>query len=351
MWQFGEDRVSQLALQKHPKRTIAFRPARQQDARLMYKPQSPSLKRRITVLFMLICGISIIATSSSMAAPYTAFFGPLITTLSNRVAVLNNQTDKASVTQKNAILKDLAVLGKTSTSEATDLRNAILIAKSLAKSTPDYATTFHPILENIFIGFYNDTSNLVTSVQNTISAMPDTSCKTKAQAALNLAVAAISSLSPTDFAAFSKALISAGKNGLKAQTLAISSSCTGSGGSDTVTMTVNGTSWTASNGSVGAGYGSSTHELDFGGQEGNASSLSLVLLGLTGTGTFSNSMYGSYTVFNAATYSINSGTVTITTFDIAHNTIAGTFSFSASSGSSIVTVTQGSFDIKHLSVH
>jgi hypothetical protein len=300
---------------------------------------------------MLIGGISIIATSSSMAAPYTAFFGPLITTLSNRVAVLNNQTDKASVTQKKAILKDLAVLNTTSTSEATDLKNAILIAKSLAKSTPDYTTTFHPILVNIFIGFYNDTSNLVTSVQNTISALPDTSCRTKAQAALNLAVAAISSLSSTDFTAFSKALTSAGKNGLKAQTLAISSSCTGSsGGSDTVTMTVDGTSWTASNGSVGAGYGSSTHELDFGGQEGSASSLTLVLLGVTGTGTFSNSIYGSYTVFNASTYSINSGTVTITTFDIAHNTIAGTFSFSASSGSSIVTVTQGSFDIKHLSV-
>jgi len=264
MWQFGEftgeDRVSQLALQKHSKSTLAFRHARPEDARLMYKPQSPSLKHRITVLFMLIGGISIIATSSSMAAPYTAFFGPLITTLSNRVALLNNQTDKASVAQKKAILKDLAVLNKTSTSEATDLRNAILIAKSLAKTTPDYTTTFHPILENVFIGFYNDTSNLVTSVQNTISAMPDTSCKTKAQATLNLSVAAISSLSSTDFAAFSKALISAGKNGLKAQTLAISSKCTGSsGGSDTVSMTVDGTSWTASNGSVGAGYGSSSH--------------------------------------------------------------------------------------------
>ncbi len=310
-------------------------------------------------------GLSLFVPATLPAAPDTPHFGPLITGLQTRFAALSNDTSKVATKQKLAINKALALLLNTdSTSEATDLKNAVTVAASLVKAFPaDFATpqpggaTFETLLIGTFIGFDNDISNLVHTAQILITGLPASPCRTKAQAVLNQAVAKLPPPTVTDLTNYSKNLGSALKAVLSGQALAVSKACTGAGGgavnSVAMTMTVNGLPWTAAKGDSGAQYTQNTHELIIGGhQNNNNSDVAVVVEGVTGTGTYTANLSGNYTVYapSSLLYFVNGGQVTVTTFDLVGHKIGGTFSFTAASGTNQVTATQGVFSTKFLTV-
>ena len=310
-------------------------------------------------------GLSLLAPSAAQAAPYTDHFTALIAGMESRSAALSNNTSKVAHKQQLALTKSLALLNTRSTSETTDLKNAVTITKSLFVAFPsDFAnpqptgTTFQALLENVFIGFDSDLSNLVHSAQLAINLLPASTCRTKAQAALNQAVAALPPLTVTDFTAYSTALGNALKSVIKGQAFAISKACTapaggGGGGTDSLTMTINGSTWSAAKGSAGSQYTQNTGELIIGGQRNNNdSALAFVVSGVTGLGTYTANVSGNYTTYSpSALYFVNSGQLTITTFNLASHKIGGTFSFVATAGANQVTATQGTFNFIDVTVH
>ena len=312
-----------------------------------------------------ISGLSLFTPAALQAAPYTPHFGPLINGLQVRAAALSNDTSKVATKQKQAINKALALLLNTdSTSETTDLKNAVTVATSLVKAFPaDFATpqpggtTFETLLIGVLIGFDGDISNLMHAAQTVINGLPASPCRTKAQAVLNQAIVKLPAPNVTDLTTYSKDLGSALKAVLSGQVLALSKACAGAVGgpvnSVAMTMTVNGTSWVAAKGESGAQYTQNTQELIVGGhQNNNDSDVAVVVEGVTGTGTYTANVSGDYSVYTPASilYFITSGQVTITTFDLAGHKIGGTFSFVAASGTNQVAATQGVFSTKFLTV-
>ena len=323
------------------------------------------LKRIAVSLAAAIAGFSLLATPAAIAAPYTGHFAPLIAELQTRSVALSKRTSKIERNQKLAIDRILALLQRTvSTSEIRDLNNAITITRSLIKTFPNKAgvtvasalptePTLVMLLVELFSGFNDDISNLVSTAQTTVDGLAAGSCRDKAQIFLNQAVTALEAPGVTNFTTFSQSLSVALRATLKSQALAASNACLGGGGADSLAMTVNGTAWTAATGSTGGAYTKGTKVLVLtGAQDSTNSAVSIVVAGVTGPGTYTKRISGNYaTIAPARVYFVTSGQLTITTFNLASHKLSGTFTFIAATGTNIVNTTQGTFNLKGLSVN
>ena len=165
-------------------------------------------------------------------------FDALIAELQERSALFTGSTNKTEISQKKTIDKTLTTLSKPSTSLAIDLKNVATAAKNLQKSFPNefpVLASFTPtdVLSNLFLQVYNsfhgDIAAMEHAAQEGLDAMPASSCKDKAQTALDKASADLAATGGSDFAAVFKAASTALKDTLKGQSLvALAQSCKGS---------------------------------------------------------------------------------------------------------------------------
>jgi len=331
------------------------------------QPHGHALKLNAALMAAVIGGLScLLAPAISLAVPYTDHFAPLITELKARSTTFSNRPTKIERQQKVAVDRTLALLLRTvSTSEFRDLQNAITASKILLKAFPittgpsagsalPTESTLLTILEELFTGFNGDISNMVASSQIIVGGLVAGSCHDNAQIFLNQAVAALNAPGVTNFITFYQSLSTALKATLKAEALAASNACMGGGsGSDSLAMTVNRTPWTAATGSTGGAYTQSTKVLVLtGAQDNNNSAVAIVVNGVTGPGTYTTHISGNYADFTTALlYFVGSGQLTVSTFNLNSHKISGTFTFRSTTGTNIVTATQGTFNLKGLTVN
>src|ERR1700722_19724225 len=91
----------------------------------------------VVIAVAAIGGLSLCMTAPVSADPYTTNFVALITEMQGISASLSNSVIKTEIKQKATVDKDLALLlNKVSTTELTDLKNAVTVAKSLIKTFP-----------------------------------------------------------------------------------------------------------------------------------------------------------------------------------------------------------------------
>jgi hypothetical protein len=313
----------------------------------------------------LLLGLLAFVAPRASAAPFTDHFDDLIADLQSRAAVLSNSTDKVEKKQFTTVESVLKTLeGKNSTSLATDISNLGGVAKTLGKAFPaDFPSgTFGTDLETALQGLIGDVQTGLDTTQTTLDGLGGTTCATKAQgtldAASNLVVAASAA---TDFATASKLLGSGLKSAQKAS-LAAAKCSSGSGGGggggggggsgDFMKATISGdfslnfsTPSAVPPAATYSGSGSSLSFLILGSDTFHSGTAMLIMvLGATGPGTYP--MFAGSNVATATKdYASADGTVTFTTFDLANQKAAGTFSFTASEGSATITVANGSFSV------
>lgn len=331
----------------------------------MKNPQKYQWNRNVWILAAAIISLNLFISISSEATPYTHHFTPLISELQIRSATLTNRMDQTERQQKQAVDRALALLNRTvSTSEIRDLNNAIAITKTLIKAFPGNfnasrtaALPTEPVLEalliQLFVGLNGDISNLVATAQTTVDGLAAGSCHDKAQIFLNQAVTALAAPGVTDLTSFAKSLSVALKATLRTEALAASNACMGGGtGTDSLAMTVNGTPWAAATGSTGGAYTQSTKVLVLtGAQDSDGSFVSIIVTGVTGTGTYTAHITGNYATFSPALlYFVTSGQLTISTLNLNSHKLIGTFTFVATAGANNVNATQGVFNLKGLTV-
>jgi hypothetical protein len=294
-------------------------------------------------------------------------FDALIAELQARSALFTGSTNKTEISQKKAIDKTLVALLKPSTSLATDLKNAGTAVKNLQKVFPTEfpAKAFTPnnILSNllleVFNSFHGDISAMEHAAQESLDSMPASSCKDKAQAALDKASADLAASGGTDFASVFKAVTTALKDTLKGQSLVqLAQSCksksSGGGGGGTVGITalIDGAPWSTSNVS-GQVFSGNLLALYAFGTDGSLMTLQIPLTP-TPIGTHYLGVGSSYAaagatnesrVFNA------SSTATLTKYNpgssgTANGTASGTFTMTVRIlGVSTNVITSGTFNV------
>jgi hypothetical protein len=320
--------------------------------------------------------LTALVTPNAKATPYTDNFDALIAELQARGASLSNATDKVGKSQYKACVKSLQTFAKDSTSLATDLKNGVKVAKALIKAFPgDFTTnmtataaatltasTFGELLEAAYTGLADDVEAALAALQTTVNALPAGSAKDKALEAIAAATQALAEAeNATDYDTGAKALATAIKEIAKGAKAAASGGGGGGGGGASklsAKVIINGVTnnWVAT--AAGGEWVKSTGILDVGGTTGPSgaptSQLSAALgSGYNGTtGAFAlGGNVGGYFDFGAMRfYGAVSGTLNITSFSEANTTIKGTFSYTASDGTTTIQVTEGEFEVYDLTV-
>jgi hypothetical protein len=334
------------------------------EIRIMKRTQSViALTATLTALVAVWC-------PRAGAAPFTDHFDTLIADMQSRAGTLSNSTDKVQQKQFKTLVKVVGTLeGKTSTSLATDAKNLGTVAKTLAKAFPGDFTptpgTFSTDLETALQGLVGDVQAVINPVQTTLDGLGGSACAVKAQTTLTAASNLVAEASSaTDFATAAKLLGSGLKSTLKAA--AAAGKCTSGGGGgggngDFMKATISGDfSLNFSSPSAAPPTAVLTSSIDLfqiaGGDpafSGVGISVGVAFSSVTGPGTYpvvpgSNVIRGD----TGTDYTLASGTITFTTFDVANQKLAGVFNFTATqvvpAGSGTVTVTNGTFSVSKI---
>jgi hypothetical protein len=297
-----------------------------------------------------------------LAAPFTDHFDALTADLQSRASLVSNSTDKVEQGQFKAIQKVLSTLnGKDSTSLSTDIKNLGKISKTLVKSFPaDFSPPTGSLVTNlqaVLDGLAGDVRAILDATQTSLNALPSSSCKDKANSALEAAESLLDNAeAATDFATATKLLGSALKAGDKTGKAVVkcaSSGGGGGGGGDFLTAQVTGTI----NGSINTQYPSAVYSvpLDYyqiGAGDPNGLGLAMIVYHVTTNGTYSLGQSSDLIRTSpSATFIGAAGTITFTTVDLPNQKLAGSFSYTAPevdpSNTGSVTVT-GSFNISSI---
>ena len=319
--------------------------------------------RMLVTVFVLGC-VTAVYVNPCEATPFTDHFDNLIADLQNEAATLGNSTDKTQQKQFKAIQKVLGTLeGKNSMSLGTDIKNLGSVAKTLAKAFPDDFTSpdgsFSTDLETALQGLIDDVQAILDAAQTAVDDLGDSPCATKAQGALDAASNQIAAASAaTDFAVASKLLGAALKSAQKANVAAekcISGSGRGAGSGDFMKATISGDftlNFSATEqGTVFAILDSGADMVGFNGAVLSLGGVDIAfwVSDVTGPGTYPLLLESAVSRINpSATYTLDSGTITFTTYDLANQKLTGTFSFTASTDSGTVSVSSGSFRISKI---
>jgi hypothetical protein len=287
-------------------------------------------------------------------------FDALIAELRARSFGLTGSTNKTQIAQKKAIDKVLGTLTNAlPISLATDLKNAGVAAKGLEKVFPaEFSapvitphipfTPLGTLLQRIFDQFNGDITAMEQAAQNALNAFPASTCKDKAQTALDKASADLAATGGTSFAAVFKAVSKAVSDTLKGQSAVIAAlsckSSTGGGGGgatgDSCTATINGASWVAT-GTVSAQHFNGQKRVALIAANPDEEMLLSVYLGSSNLGP--HTLVGQFVVSGSAPVPISNGTINITQLDDSKNKFAATFSLSATTTNGTYTVTNGKF--------
>jgi len=306
------------------------------------------------------------------ATPFTAHFDNLISDLQSREASLSNSADRIQQNELKAIRVALGTLeGKNSTSLGTDIQSLGSVAKILAKAFPnDFASpngTFSMDLETALQGLIGDVNAILDATQSTVNGLDASPCATKAQGRLNTAANQVDAASTApDFANASRLLGIALKLAQGADAAAAKCAFGGSvgiGSGDYMKATISGDfdlQFSATErGTVFAIYDPTANALGI-----NAAVLSLggVDIGfwvsnVDGPGTYPLLMESAVSRINPSIgYVLSSGTITFTTYDLANQKAAGTFSFTASADTGDTTdpatvTVEGAFRISKITTY
>jgi hypothetical protein len=315
-----------------------------------------------------VCISGLLFTSATLNthAAYSDSFDALRAELVTRVSTLTGSVDKVEQKQGKTCLKVIAAIDK-STTLAGDIKTATKVAKTLGKAFPNefinpiargtgvvedsIVPDLSELVDAVFFDLADAIDEAIAVLLAGIHSLPEGSDRTKAQAAYDAAVAALEAAETPflagDYAGAAKLLSSALKNQIKGQATVDNASGGGGGDSTSLTMLVDSVAWNAET-FIGVDYVSTTGEFALGGTRNSAPESVLVIIipaGVNGPGTYSLAGNGFYQVGIFPTiptiYNITSGSMTITTLN--GTTAAGTFSFSASDGSTTISVTQGAF--------
>lgn len=322
--------------------------------------------RRLAVAATVLVAGCMLACCPTAQAAYTDNFDDLLTELQTRSVVLSNSTDKVLLKQKKACDKAIKTILKPADSLGDDVKTAGKVAKDLAKAFPNefitllsiktVSTNLADLIADLAVGIQSDISNALVTLQSDVNALPAGNTKTKAQAAVTQAQAALLlAANALDYGVLYSALKTATKalaNGQKA----VASGTSGGGQSLTATISSNGTNdnWVADQ-NTGAEWVQSTGILDVGGDRssGGGTHLTVALCsgfnGQTGSYPMKDSCGGYWDASTFTFYGVQSGTLNITKCDVGTHTITGTFSFTASDGNKTFTIT-GSFNLNNLTV-
>lgn len=301
-------------------------------------------------------------------AAVTDDFTGLVAELQTRVDALSGSSDKTDRKQAKAAQKAIGIIEKSTKSLASDIKAAGKAAKKLRKAFPgDFAMapaaaapTLGELLRAAFEALAADVGAEVDDLSSAIDRLEEGADRDKASGDLEKAEAALTSaLAAIAAADYPTAVVQLGRAFtamLKGRKIAGD----GGGGScptvatTTVTMSLDGAPWSASGFLAGGDYTPSTGRFNFGGTrdpQGDAFGL-IVGSGVTGKGTYSTGISGSYTIGSPPTqvFDITSGTVVVDGLDVAGHTACGTFSFTASDGGTTVTAMSGTFALPLLEV-
>ena len=325
--------------------------------------------RRTLSFAAITVGVLMVSTSRSQAA-FTDNFDSLLTELQDRSLALSNSTDKIEQKQFKAVNKVIAGINKPATSLATDLKTAVKVAKSLQKAFPtefpsiaavatlSFSNNLSDLLTNVFDDILSDIVDSLDQLITTVNNLPPSSAKDKALAAIAQAQVALAQAGVAlDFKSFVKALTSALKAIANGQKAAASAGGGGGGTNDVLTATIiiGGTNynWSAATG-IAEYSPTSVPSLDIAGGDGVFSVNSTICSNFTGA-------VGDYALgsgcpcgvvqFNGFIfYSAVEGTLHIASFSTGTTSLSGTFAYSASDGTTTITVTNGIFDLHNLQV-
>lgn len=296
-------------------------------------------------------------------------FEDLFHELEVRAGLLTGSLDKVEQKQGKACIKAMAAIRKA-TNLAAEAKTAGKVAKTLIKAFPNefaVAQTLdmepHPhghlydLLVLTYSNIIGDVQAELDSLLPAIEALPPGSGKDAARQAWNLAQQLLDNAGESpDFAIAAKVLSSSIKAVLKTQSaIEKAQNSGGGGGGQGLTCVINGVNFQAL-GAAGA-YLNATMQFTVTGATAQRA-VNISIFGVTGPGTYP---IGSGTqvqeIGTGVTYAGNlTGTVTITTFNLAQQKASGTFSFTATQSlpapnpANSVNVTSGSFNISSITV-
>ncbi len=314
-----------------------------------------------------------ILVASCLAAPmaraaYTNDFDGLRAELESRSLALSNSTDKIDIKTKKLCDQAIALIDKPASSLATDIKTAKKVAGKMIKAFPDdfilsssaiESLTFSNIVPFLLTTYYAlgaDVQSEIGTLTGLIDGLPDGTAKTKAQAAFNTATNLIA-LAQTPGITFAQAGTLLGKSlkaALKGQQIAIKAGGGGGTSGWTASVMIAGTNDNFVATSATAGYSQSFGNLDLNAQRSGVNEMGCVIpSGFTGTtGSFPlDNGLGFFVEFGPPLVIWNgiSGTLNITTFDLATHTIVATFDFVATNGmGGTITVTNGMINLDNL---
>jgi hypothetical protein len=332
---------------------------------------SSGFSKKSLIVGLLVALVTVIGPGAQAA--FTNHFDALEAELQARSTALTGSADKTEQKQKKAVDKIIVTIDKPATSLDADVKTAGKVAKSLAKAFPSefvtmvvFTNNIDVLLGNVFQAFEADVTDRLTSLSNTVSALPNGSAKTKAQAKVVTAQTALTAANNApDFATEGKSLASA----LKAISSGIKSAGSGGGGggggckSSTLTMTVSneGPVWHSTTAVAATTH--STGDFTLGATRGaSPNPFDTVAIGTfpitaagdypigqTSVGGTSDYVSGALTA-NTVSYALVTGTIHVATFQAAAvggitGSTSGTFSFSAQDNLNNVITLDGSFDI------
>lgn len=323
------------------------------------------MKRSFRPFALALAALAAFAAPSARAVFSPSLFDQLGTELVERRDVdLAGTLTKPQKAQRAAVLACIARIAKPADDVADDCASASFICAKLARP---FADEFGVVAKTLAFGPVLTTlvTNLTATVEGdlgpTLARVSDLSGKfgKKAQAAARAAQRALdqaNALPSSKLAARASKLAAAARSIAKANAYADKAEPHGTGG---VTASIDGDAYTADSAAVEYYQGDDTFHFDATRDigAGAAELIYVSIRGVTGPGTYPfNGTFGGYygirsAAFDYTTWNITSGTgsIVITTFDLANEHVVGTFSFTGtdfvgSNGTRVVS--SGTFDIR-----
>lgn len=294
-------------------------------------------------------------------------FASLYLELQSRATTLTGSVDRVQQRQGRACLKAMAVIARTGTNLTSEAKTAGQVAKTLVKAFP---SEFEPsgtgnlpdLLTSTYSNIVADVQVVLDQLQDQIDALPSGPGKDAAQLVWDSVQDLLNSVATApDFITGAKILGQAIKGIRKIETAIRRASNPGGGGGgggggQGLACTINGVSFRAL-GATGT-YANPTGQLLIVGATAQRS-VSVSVVDVTGPGTYP-AAFGSEVreIATGVTYAGNvTGTVNITTFNLAQRRAAGTFEFRASqtfplppNPSNVVNVVSGTFNVSNITI-
>lgn len=321
-------------------------------------------------LIVTVCLLSALCCFTWTArAAFTDDFDGLRAELVNRSDLLSNSTDKVEIKQKKACDQSIVLIDKPAKDLGVDIKTGKKVATKMIKAFPSEfvpapAVVFSNNIVQVLLGSFSalgeDVNVEIVTLAGLIATTPDGKDKLKAAAQFTIATNLITlAQSALTFAQGSQLLGGALKAALKGQQAAIKGG--GGGGSTNNTMSativIGGTNynWSAPLGGIAEYAPNSVPQLDIAGGDGVFSVNSTLCSNFTGVaGDYalgSGCVCGVVDFSNTNNFFVaTSGTLHIATFDTPTTSLSGTFNYSASDGTTTITVTNGQFDLHNLQV-